>query len=169
MTTVTIPAGPSYVLRRANSSEGVSPIAIRLTSIVQDAVARAWNTTTGQRPGVAALPALSDSYREAEVQSVHGGQSLPVPAAMREAAALLEALPTWCAVPAPMIEPSGAIAFEWDLGPHRWLVFALKGIGTIEHSAMIGRGVELHGTANFTGSLGKRERDLLRDLMQFKG
>ena len=82
---------------------------------------------------------------------------------------MLEALPTWCAVPAPMIEPSGAIAFEWDLGPHRWLVFALKGIGTIEHSAMIGRGVELHGTTNFTGSLGKRERDLLQDLMQFKG
>ena len=88
---------------------------------------------------------------------------------MREAAALLEALPTWCAVPAPLIEPSGAIAFEWDLGPHRWLVFALKGIGTIEHSAMIGRGVELHGTTNFTGSLGKRERDLLQDMMQFKG
>ena len=64
--------------------------------------------------------------------------------------------------------PSGAIAFEWDLGPKRWLVLALKGTGTIEHSAMIGLGNELYGTTNFSGTLGKRERALLQDLMQQK-
>ena len=52
-----------------------------------------------------------------------------------------------------VIEPSGAIAFEWDLGPFRWLVFALKGTGTIEHSAMLGIGNEQWGTRNFAGTL----------------
>jgi hypothetical protein len=67
-----------------------------------------------------------------------------------------------------MIEPSGAIAFEWDLGPSRWLVLALKGTGTIELSAILGLGSEIHGKTTFTGGLGRREIQLLRELVDLK-
>ena len=168
MTAATLSGGISYNVRRTSGSEGVSEQAIRLAAVLHASVASAWRTASGQSPGLTVLPALSDRYREAAMDSVHGDQSLPAPAAMHEADLLLGALPTWCAAPAPLIEPSGAIAFEWDMGPNRWLVLALKGTGTLEHSAILGQGIELHGTTNFSGSLGKRERDLLLELMQLK-
>jgi hypothetical protein len=112
--------------------------------------------------------ALSAGYKEAEELSDHADQSVPTPAAMREAHELLAALPQWCVAPVPSVEPSGAIAFEWDLGPSRWLVLALKGTGTIEHSVMLGFGNEQSGTRNFAGALGRHELALLSELMNLK-
>ena len=97
------------------------------------------------------------------------GESVaPTPATLSEAHSLLAALPSWAATPDPTIEPSGAIALEWDLGPNRFLVFAVKGLGFIEHSAIFGLGNERWGTNNFAGTLGKQELSLLADLMQMK-
>ena len=87
---------------------------------------------------------------------------------MNEAYELLKALPQWCVAPYPIVEPSGAIALEWDLGPNRWLVLALKGTGKIEHSAMLGMGNEQSGTRNFSGALGGHESALLSELMQLR-
>jgi len=60
------------------------PSSRRLTAIVRASVGRAWNTTSGQSPGAAALPALGDSYMEAAIQSFMGDEAIPAPSAMQE-------------------------------------------------------------------------------------
>lgn len=154
----------------ASLSAGVSETAEKLASQLKRVFLDGVRTASGQVVLLPTHTALREGYKEAAEQARHGDhQALPTPAAMREAHELLAALPQWCAVPAPIIEPSGAIAFEWDLGPDRWLVFALKGTGTIEHSAMLGTGNEQWGTRNFAGTLGRHESALLSELMQKKG
>lgn len=168
MTASAIAYGHPYRAGRSSVSAGVSEPAKHLASLFKRNVLDKFRTASGQSAIIIAIPALSDSYREAEAQAPYGDQSLPSAGAMHEAVELLEALPHWCKMPVPTIEPSGAIAFEWDLGPNRWLVLALKGTGTIEHSAIIGLGNELWGTRNFAGTLGKHEQRLLQDLMQMR-
>jgi hypothetical protein len=124
-------------------------------------------TARGQAAVLPSHSALAESYREAVSLVPSGEQLPPSPAALREAFNLLEALPSWCIAPTPIVEPSGAVSFEWDLGPGRWLVLAVKGTGAIEHSAMLGLGNEQYGTRSFTGRLGKHELGLLAELMQF--
>ena len=168
MTTATLVYGYENSFSHSSISAGVSDPAKHLAALFKRSVQDTFRTATGQNPIISTIPALNESYKEAEIQARFGEQTLPAPAAMREAQELLEALPHWCAVPSPMIEPSGAIAFEWDMGPNRWLVLALKGIGTIEHSAMLGLGNELWGARNFAGALGRHEWTILKDLMQMK-
>lgn len=153
----------------ASISAGVSDTAAHLASQMKRVFMDSVRTASGQTVVLPTHTALREGYKEAAEQAAHGNQALPAPAAMREAHEFLAALPQWCAVPVPIIEPSGAIAFEWDLGPFRWLVFALKGTGTIEHSAMLGIGNEQWGTRNFAGTLGKHELALLTELMQMNG
>lgn len=161
--------GPKLGYGSSSISAGVSGAAEYLASQLKRVVLDRVRTASGQAVVLATHAALSEGYKEAKELVDHGDQTLPTPAAMREAHELLEALPHWCVAPAPMIEPSGAIAFEWDLGPNRWLVFALKGTGTIEHSAMLGLGNEQWGTRNFAGTLGRHESALLSELMHMKG
>lgn len=137
----------------ASISAGVSDTAGHLASQLKRVFLDSVRTASGQTVILPTHTALREGYKEAAEQAQHGNQALPTPAAMREAHEFLAALPQWCAVPAPIIELSGAIAFEWDLGPFRWLVFALKGTGTIEHSAMLGIGNGQWGTRNFAGTL----------------
>jgi hypothetical protein len=149
-------------------STGVSEVAQQLRGQLTRIVTEGMRTASGQSLFVHPRMALQESYREAAEQAQYGEQSLPSAAALHEAHEFLEALPPWAPTPVPLIEPSGAIAFEWDLGPERWLVFALKGTGTIEHSAKIGLGNEEWGTRNFSGDLGRREKGLLAELVQAK-
>lgn len=150
---------------------GVSDVARQISGHVVRRWTEASRTASGQRSLDEQRTALVDNYVEAQALAEHGDSSAPTPAALREAQSLLAALPPWAATPAvpiPTIEPSGAIALEWDLGPNRFLVFAVKGTGIIEHSAILGLGNERYGTNNFAGTLGKHELSLLFDVMQVK-
>lgn len=150
-------------------SGGVSEVAVQIRSQFTQVWADACRTASGQRSSPAHRTELMDNYAEAQALA-RGGESLaPTPAALREADSLLEALPKWAPKPSPIIEPSGAIAFEWDMGLNRFLVFAVKGNGTIEFSAILGLGDEYWGTKNFAGTLGARELGLLSDLVRMKG
>ena len=167
MTSATLASsGRHFGFCTSSVSAGVSDAAEHLASQLKRVSLDSVRTASGQAVILPAQAALKTGYQEASrLASFGDDQILPSSAAMREADELLTALPQWCVAPVPMVEPSGAIAFEWDLGPGRWLVFALKGTGTIEHSAMLGIGNELFGTRNFAGRLGRHEIALLSGLM----
>ena len=170
MTSTTLTsAGQQFGFGISTVSAGVSQAAEYLASQLRQVALDAVRTASGQAAILPTLMALIEQQREAETLARQGHQALPNPAAMREAHELLTALPQWCIAPRPVIEPSGAIAFEWDLGLNRWLVLALKGTGVIEHSSMLGLGNEQSGTRNFAGTLGRHEVALLSELMYIKG
>lgn len=150
----------------ASTSAGVSSVAIELAAQLKRMVQDRFRTAIGQTSTLAAQAALFEGYREAEQQAKYGEQAVPSPAALRESDEFLASLPSWCPPPHPTIEPSGAIAFEWDYGCDRWLVFALKGTGTLEHSAILGFGNELCGTMNFAGLLSDHELKLLAKVVR---
>ena len=161
--------GNQFGLGAVSVSSGVSDAAGHLATQLKRVLLDSVRTASGQAMILPAHAALREGYKEAEELIRHGDQALPTAAALREAHELLLALPQWCVAPVPIVEPSGAIAFEWDMGPNRWLVLALKGTGTIEHSAVLGFGNELWGTTNFAGTLGRHESALLAELMRMTG
>ena len=166
MTTAALISGSRYLGAGTGSvTGGVSGAAGYLAAQFRRLALEKMRTARGQAAVLPSHAALVDGYLEAQSLVPSGEQVLPTSAALNEAVQLLEALPSWCAPPSPIIEPSGAISFEWDLGPGRWLVLAVKGTGAIEHSAMLGLGNEQYGTRNFTGRLGKHELKLLAELM----
>lgn len=167
MTTATLARHPDF--RRGGTgriSAGVSETADYLRAQVKRALFDNVRTASGQNLVLPVNDSLDESYREAVSLAATGEQALPSPAALREAHELLAALPHWCSPPAALVEPSGAIAFEWDSGPHRWLILALRGTGTIEYSAVLGLGVEKWGVGNFAGNLGGDELELLSRVMR---
>lgn len=170
MTTATLASpGHPFGYRSASISAGVSGAAEHLAAQLKSVFLDSVRSASGQSVILPTVTALTQGYREAVEQAHSAEQDYPTPAAMREAHELLAALPQWSPAPGATVEPSGAIAFEWDLGPHRWLVLALKGTGTIEYSAMLGLGNEDYGTRNFAGTLGRHELALLSELMQMRG
>ena len=112
------------------------------------------------------LDHLAEACAEATAQAADGEQYAPTAAAQLEAQQLVLALPSWCGRPQPIVENSGAIALEWDLHGGRWLVLAVKGIGTLEYSAIFADQTQKTGVWNFTGVLGAEPIALLRRLMQ---
>ena len=166
MTSATLASpGRHFGFGTSSISAGVSGAAGHMAAQLKRVYLDTVRTASGQAVILPVQAALSAGYQEAGRLAESGEQAAPTPAAIREADELLTALPQWCVAPVPTVEPSGAIAFEWDLGPSRWLVLALKGTGTIEHSAMLGLGNEQHGTRNFSGALGRHEMALLSELM----
>ena len=166
MTSATLVSpGRHFGFSASSISAGVSVAAGHMATQLKRVYLDTVRTASGQAVVLPVQAALSAGYQEARRLAESGEQASPTSAAMREADELLSALPQWCVAPAPTVEPSGAIVFDWDLGPSRWLVLALKGTGTIEHSAMIGLGNELHGTRSFSGALGRHEMALLSGLM----
>ena len=169
MTTATVSFSGSHIgWSSAALAGGVSDVARQISSQVIRVLADAGRTASGQRFLLAERAALMDNYAEAQALAERGESVAPTPATLREAHSLLAALPSWDAAPSPTVEPSGAIAFEWDFGPNCFLVFAVKGTGILEHSAILGLGNEYWGTKNFAGTLGKHELSLLVELMRMK-
>lgn len=161
-------SGQTLGLGVCSVSAGVSEAAGRVAGQLKSVFMDAMRTASGQAFVLHIHAALHEAYEEAIRLAPHGDQALPSPSAMREADELLAALPQWCVAPNPVVEPSGAITFEWDLGPHRWLALAVKGTGTVEHSAMLGLGNEQWGTRNFAGALDSHGLKLLSELMRTK-
>lgn len=169
MSSAVLSFDPRYAGGGYSRSRGVSQSAMHVASLVKRGLDDAWRTVSGRPAGLAALPELHERYRDAQAQAQHDDErAFPSPAAMQEANELLISLPSWCPIPSPVIEPSGAIALEWDLGPNRWMVLAFKGTGTIELSAILGLGNEFHGKTSFAGVLGAREHQLLGELVELR-
>lgn len=169
MSSAVLSFDPRYSGGGYSPSRGVSQPAMHVTALFKRRLDDAWRTVSGRPAGLEALPELDESYRDAQAQAQHDEEQIsPSPAAMQEANDLLISLPPWCPTPSPAIEHSGAIALEWDLGPNRWLLLALKGTGSIELSAILGLGNEFHWKTTFAGGLGKREHELLRELVDLK-
>lgn len=121
---------------------------------------------SSRRENSVLLDQLAEACAEATAQAADGEQYAPTAAAQFEAQQLVQALPSWCGRPQPIVENSGAIALEWDLHGGLWLVLAVKGIGTLEYSAIFADQTQDAGVWNFTGVLGAEPIALLRRLMQ---
>jgi hypothetical protein len=166
MSTATAPFGrPHWGYSSFASSGGVGDIANRIGTDIRDFASDAQRSATGQVRLVQPWAALVDEYSDARDLAGDGEFAVPSAAAMQEAKGLLEALPAWAPSPTPIVEPSGTIALEWDLGANRFLVFAVNGTGRLQHSAILGLGNEYYGSTNFTGALPLRAQTLLADLL----
>lgn len=110
------------------------------------------------------VSALIAGFEDAAGQ--HDGDAMaPNPAALGQAKELIESLPMTTAAPTPLFETSGAIALQWDVGPHRFFVVAFDGSGHIEYSAILGPGDEHFGKAPFKGRLPDQAVALLTELL----
>jgi hypothetical protein len=83
----------------------------------------------------------------------------PRPEAMKEALNLLTWLPTGLLPPAPVVEPRGTVAWEWE-GDGAHLILALNGTGMLQHSAIID-GQKHLGEDRFTWRLPREVLSLL--------
>jgi len=83
-------------------------------------------------------------------------QGLPNATAIEEAIALLLMLPMDVAVPEPVIEGSGTVAWVWDSEPGKFLALAVNGTGSLQHSTL-----NTWGTAPLGGRLPAEVLELL--------
>jgi len=109
---------------------------------------------------------LEAQLRESLALGTDKERVMPRQSALREAVELLAQLPAWAPPPHPVIEPTGAIGLEWDLGADRFFVLAVDGTGRIEYSAILGPGEDHYGTTLLSNSVPKRALDLLSELIR---
>lgn len=144
---------------------GASQVAERLleraTQFVEEAARSALGATRWSDP----LVQLINGYEESRSLAGSGEYRLPSLAALGEAKELIESLPSWAPTPTPLMEPSGAIALEWDVGRGRFFVLAVDGTGRIEYSAILGLGDEHFGITNFTGTMPRHAQTFLAELI----
>lgn len=76
---------------------------------------------------------------------------IPSELTLNEASRLLATIPSSFPRPAILIEPSGAIAFEWYRSPKNIFLLSSSGRGSLEYAALFGAGNEFHGKVNFAG------------------
>lgn len=153
------PAAPSA------SATDVSKFASGALSRLQTFV----RTATGQRLHVQPLGALAEEVAVANQAAAIGEANVPSAAALREAHTFLDSLPDSILRPVPLVEPSGAIAFEWDFAPNRYLILAVKGTGVLEFSAATGAGRRTWGVTNFTGGLDDATLRMLLEVGAIEG
>ena len=81
---------------------------------------------------------LVDALFEAAVFASHAPSEQQVPSAdtQREAIKLLRMLPSDVDMPGPVIEPSGAISWNWERGSDEVLILAVDGKGRVQRSAI---------------------------------
>lgn len=134
----------------------------RAAQFFDDAARSAVGATRWNDP----LAKLFHSYEESRLLASRGEYRAPSLWAVREAVDLIESLPTWAPTPTPLMEPSGAIALEWEFGRGRFFVLAVDGTGRIEYSAILGLGDEHFGVANFSGGIPRHAQTLLAELIR---
>lgn len=102
-----------------------------------------------ERPMLALYEALAEAHEVAAVSEDHMMPSVPT---LREARKLLRMLPRDVAMPEPVIEPSGTIAWSWDHAGVGYVVLAVNGTGAVQRSAVIG-GTLMHGRSAMSDRL----------------
>lgn len=167
MTTAVIQGvGSGGTVGRRGPTFGASQIAGRLlqraTQFFEDAARSALGATRWSDP----LARLFQGYEESRLLASGGEYRTPSLVAVREAMDLIESLPSWVPTPTPLMEPSGAIALEWEFGRGRFFVLAVDGTGRVEYSAILGLGDEHFGVANFAGIMPRHAQTLLAELIR---
>ena len=122
-----------------------------------------FRTARGQRLFVDPRQALDEQLTTADAMAAAGEAYPPSGAALQEAHSLIDSLPESFVRPAPYVEPSGAISFEWDFGKDRYAILAVKGTGVLEYSVATRPGERQWGVRNFSGRV---DEDSLRILAQ---
>jgi hypothetical protein len=167
MTTAVFRGGPHGGFgSRKTPTFGAGQIAGRLLEVGRQFFEDAARSAMGSIRWSDPLVQLFQSYDETRTLAGNGEYRLPSPAAVREAIELIESLPSWAPPPTPVMEPSGAIALEWELGHGRFFVLAVDGTGRIEYSAILGLGDENFGVVNFAGRIPPRAQALLVELIR---
>jgi len=149
---------------RASVSSGASDLARAMAERTKSAFADYLRTARGQHLFDGAKSELAASLVDARELASMGEGVAPSAAALKEAHDLIDSLPESFARPRVGIEPSGAIGFEWDFGPGRFAILALKGTGVLECSFSDGPGDETWGNKNFAGALDARTLRTLAEL-----
>jgi hypothetical protein len=150
---------------RRDLSAGVSEFAVRINDELKRTYQDLLRTAIGHQRLSDPLAELAAGYEESHTLGDSDERVMPSASAYNEAVELLGSLPSWVP-PIPVMEPSGAIGFEWDFGRNRFFVLAVDGTGRIEYSAILGTGDDHHGTTNFAGAAPRRALDLLVELMK---
>ena len=145
-------------------SSGVSDVAAAIAAATLGRLSEYRRTARGQSLFVNPAGELSVSLAEANELALVDEATRPSAATLKEAHELLDSLPEAFRRPLPVIEPSGAIGFEWDLGSERFAILALKGIGVLEFSVATGPGEREWGVRSFAGRLDARTLRTLAEL-----
>lgn len=141
-----------------SAQPGVSDTAERIESRIRDILGSTLTgiiaSATGQARIADPIGRLDDLLAECNMAGWDGEEAKPVSSpAYLEARTLLLLLPSMIQVPEFVPERSGRIAFEWYLSPERVYLLSIGGTGELEFGGLFGRGNEIHGKCNFSGSL----------------
>ena len=109
-------------------------------------------------------PLLAAALDEARALADHRAWLAPTEQTLSEADRLLKLLANAWPVPQVLVQPSGAIALEWEAGARGWLVLTLSGTATLEHTAVID-GDEYGLTEDFVDAVPGWARERLRRLL----
>ena len=109
-------------------------------------------------------PLLAAAVDDSRALVKLGVWSAPNDVTLREADRLLKLLAHAWPVPQVLVQPSGAIALEWEAGARGWLVLTLSGTATLEHAAVID-GDEYGLTEAFVDAVPDWAQELLRRLL----
>lgn len=145
-------------------SAGVSEWARRASESSTRRFLEYFRTARGQRLFVDPRQALDEQLTTADEMAAAGEAYAPSGAALQEAHSLIDSLPESFARPAPYVEPSGAISFEWDFGRDRYAILAVKGTGVLEFSAATGPGERQWGIRNFGGRIDESSLRILAEI-----
>jgi hypothetical protein len=154
MTTVT--AAANFYPRGfwKSAQPGVSDTAARIRAILHSSLADTLASATGQARIAEPIGRLDDLFSECHTANWDGEGAEPVSsAAYMEARTLLLLLPSMIQIPEFVPERSGRIAFEWYLNSEHVYLLSISGTGELEFAGIFGRGNEIHGRCNFSGSL----------------
>ncbi len=121
---------------RANALHDLCQLKCHGCSAVMLRVVPKWRTPSMEESETR-HPLLVPALDEAKLLASRGWQQ-PEAGTIAEASRLLVLLAAdgWRA-PEVLVEPEGAIAFEWDAGARGWLRLSVRGQGRVEHSAVI--------------------------------
>lgn len=122
-------------------------------------------SATGQNRIAGPLHDLGLVFEECRHPDWDGEGADPVPVnTLAEAQNLLLLIPWTIPIPEMAAERSGRIAFEWYRDPERVYLLSIGGRGELEFAGIFGRGNEIHGKCNFSGSLPEMIAGHLRTL-----
>ena len=107
---------------------------------------------------------LAAALHEARALAGHRAWLAPTEQTLLEADRLLKLLAHAWPAPQVLVQPSGAIALEWEAGARGWLVLTLSGTASLEHAAVID-GDEYGLTEDFVDSVPDWAQELLRRLL----
>ena len=112
----------------------------------------------------AVSPLLAAALDDSRALANLGVWTAPCDVTLREADRLLKLLAGTWPMPQVLVQPTGAIALEWEAGGRGWLVLTLSGTATLEHAAVID-GDEYGLTEDFVDAVPDWARELLRRLL----